>query len=52
MAKWSNIIVPTYVEGLERTSLIILIYADPKFDSLDIVRKKLERAQTLFYVDN
>ena len=50
MTKKSTIFVLTYVGGLERTCLIILIYDDPKFESLDIARKKLERAQTLFYV--
>ena len=47
LANLTNRTVPAYVEGLGRDSLLILIYAGPKFESLDIVTKKLERARTL-----
>ena len=47
LANLTNRTVPAYVDGLESDSLLILIYAGPKFESLDIVTKKLERARTL-----
>ena len=52
LANLTNRTVPAYVEGLGRDSLLILIYAGPKFESLDIVTRKNQESTDLGFMES